>query len=113
MPPATQQPTNKTAVYAARRALHQPYYRKHDEPKCRERPLSSNVYKRPDTNPAFRYERRDDIIDKRCDNTSFDVSKRRGDVIDKRSDNTSFDVSKRSDDEAYPSVVSKVPYCCW
>ena len=128
MPPATQQPTNKTAVYAARRALHQPYYRKHDESKRRERPVSSNVYKRPDTNPAFRddiidkrcdtdpafrYERRDDIIDKRCDNTSFDVSKRRDDVIDKRSDNTSFDVSKRSDDEAYPSVVSKVPYCCW
>ena len=90
MPPATQQPTNKTAVYAARRALHQPSYRTHAAYKRRERPVSSNVYKRPDTNPAFR----DDIIDKRCDNTSFDVC-------------------KRSDHEAYPSVVSKVPYCCW
>ena len=99
MPPATQEPTNMTAVYAARLARHVPYYKEHRKPRAstsvskrRERPLSSNVYKRRDPDPAS------PVIDKR---------------IDKRCDNTSFDVSKRSDDEAYPSVLSKVLYCCW
>ena len=109
MPPATQQPTNMTAVYAARLARHEPYYRKHNESRAStsaSKRSASNVYKRPDTDPASRVSAKPSAsnVYKRPDPDLAPASC----VSDKL-----FDVSKSSNDEANPSVLSKVLYHCW
>ncbi len=113
MPPATQQPTNMTAVYAARLARHEPYYRKHNESRAStsaSKRSASNVYKGPDTehDHASRVSAKPSASNastsKRPDLDPAPASC----VSDKL-----FDASKSSNDEDYPSVLSKVLYYCW
>ena len=116
MPPATQESTNMTAVYAARLARHEPYYRKHNESRAStsvSKRSASNVYKRSDPDPyptpGVKDKRSASNVYKRPDTDPDPTSG----VNDKRSDNSLFDMSERRNDEAYASVLSKVLYFCW